>query len=488
MQRLTEDYHTNISIVDSTLRVDENFDLIKKILKIGDSGDELTLYYIDGFVESGSMQKLLTKLLSAKGIGAGSDGSKHDSNGHKNAVSFMEYAIPHVECEVTDDPEVMLRMILSGATLVLGSCFAEYALIIDARTYPIRSTEEPQDDRVMKGARDGFVETIIFNTALIRRRIRDPRLTMEHHTVGSISKTDVVLCYINGKADPEYVASLRNKLDAIRTDTMTMGHESLIECLIRRRWYNPFPKVRTTGRPDTASAQLAEGSVLILVDNSPEALILPTSFFDFFQETNDFYFPPLTGGYLRIVRQIVFFLTLFLIPLWYLLLQYPDLIPQWLGFIVPEETGKLPILVQLLLVEFIIDGLRLASMNTPDMLSNSLSVVGGLILGDFAVDIGWLIPEVILYMAFVAIANFSQRSYQLGYAFKFLRVLLLILTSLFHIYGFILGIVGIFLLLISNQTVNEKRNYLYPLIPWDGKALKTIFFRVKKMSSMENEG
>jgi len=480
MHKLSAGYVSNVALLDRTLHVRDNFDIIKKVLRIGDNGDELTLYYIDGFVEGASMQKLLGQFLSRKGICGGSDGTVRYGSGQDNASAFVESAVSHVECETTDDPEKMIAMILSGATLVLGSAFGEYAVLIDSRTYPVRSVEEPQDDRVMKGARDGFVETIIFNTALIRRRIRDPRLCMEHHTVGSISRTDVVLCYFDGKADPGYVKELRKKIDAIRVESLVLGHESLVECLIKRKWYNPFPKIRTTGRPDAACAQILEGSVILLIDNSPEVLILPTTIFDFLQETNDFYFPPLTGGYLRIVRQIVFFFTLFLTPLWYLLMRYPDSLPDWLGFIIPDEAGKLPIIVQLLLVEFLIDGLRLASMNTPDMLSNSLSVVGGLILGDFAVEIGWLIPEVILYMAFVAIANFSQRSYQLGYAFKFLRIMLLLLTAFFGLWGFLSGLVLIGILLAKNLTVNGKRNYLYPLIPFRPRALRTILFRKMK--------
>lgn len=480
MHRLSASYESNVSLLDRTLRVTENFDVIKKILRIGDEGDELTLYYIDGFVEGASMQKLITGLLSRKGIAGGSDGTVRSHSGAENARGFVEFAVPHVETDVTDDPDLMLQLVLSGATLVLGSLFEDYAVIIDARTYPVRSIEEPQDDRVMKGSRDGFVETVIFNTALIRRRIRDPHLTMEYHTVGSVSKTDVVLCYMDGRADTEYVSRLRKRLRAIDVEALSLGYQSLIECLIKRRWYNPFPKVRTTGRPDAAAAQLLEGSVLIIVDNSPEVIVLPTAIFDFLQETNDFYMPPLTGGYLRFVRQVVFLLTLFMTPVWYLLLRYPSVVPDWLAFIIPDETGKLPILVQLLLVEFLIDGLRLASMNTPDMLSNSLSVVGGLILGDFAVDIGWLIPEVILYMAFVAIANFSQRSYQLGYAFKFLRVILLVLTGFFGVWGFALGIVLIAVLLLTNETENGKRSYLYPLIPFNARALRRTFLRERK--------
>jgi stage V sporulation protein AF len=262
--------------------------------------------------------------------------------------------------------------------------------------------------------------------------------------------------------------------------SLTLGAQSLAESLIRTRWYNPFPKIRVTERPDATSAQLLEGSVAVIIDNTPEVMILPSSIFDFMQETNDFYFPPFTSTYIRLVRYSVFFLTLIVTPLWYLLICYPDLVPEWLSFILPQNEGRLPIFFQLFLVEFVIDALRLASMNTPDMLANSLSVVGGLILGDFAVEIGWLIPEVILYMAFVAIANFTQRSYQLGYAFKFLRMFLLLLTGVFKLWGFIGGLTVIALLLVTNKTVNGKRSYLYPIIPFDAKALGSLLFRIKK--------
>jgi stage V sporulation protein AF len=363
---------------------------------------------------------------------------------------------------------------------MLGSTFGGEVMIVDARTYPARDTAEPEGDLVMRGARDGFVETMIFNTALIRRRIRHPALTMQYLAVGDVSRTDVCICYMKDRADLEYVEQLKKRIKSIRVDALPMGQESLMECLIRRRWYNPFPKIRTTERPDTAAAQLLEGSVLIVCDNSPQVMVLPTSIFDFLQETNDYYFPPLTGTYIRITRQIIFWLALFFTPFWYLMIKNPGIVPGFLSFMRPEATGKIPIIAQLLLVEFLIDGLRMASLNTPNMLSNSLSVVGGLILGDFAVSIGWLIPEVILYMAFVAIANFTQRSYELGYAVKFLRILLLILTALFDVWGFVAGTILIVFLLASNRGINGRRSYLYPLIPFDGRALLSLLTRVKK--------
>jgi len=481
-KRLTTDYKQNVALMDKILHTDDNFDIIKKTLTIGN--DEMTLYYIDGFVKDAVMSKLMIYLLSLKGLGKSSDGAPTaDEKGKSSRLiveDFINAHVPYVETDSTDMLETMVQMVMSGATVALGSTFGEFAIIIDARTYPARETGEPEGDKVMRGARDGFVETLIFNTALIRRRIRNPQLTMSYLTVGGSSKTDIVVCYMKDRADLKYVDDLKNKLKNIKTDSLTLGHESLAECLIKKKWYNPFPKIRYTERPDSAAAQLLEGSVIILCDNSPEAMVMPTTIFDFMQETNDFYFPPLTGTYIRIVRHVVFFLALYMVPLWFLLVQNPQFVPDWLDFIIPQEVGRLPLIAQLLLTEFIIDGLRMASLNTPNMLSNSLSVVGGLILGDFAVSIGWLIPEVILYMAFVAIANFTQRSYELGYAFKFMRIILLVLTAIFNLWGFIGGTILTIVLIASNETVNGKRSYLYPLIPFDYKAFKSLFVRVKK--------
>ena len=469
MKKLTNNYIDNVATLDSLLSVNENFDILKKILIIGE--DELTLYFIDGFVKDTVMQKLMIHFSSLKSLGERTD---------RSAQEFLFHNLPYVEADVCDDLDLMVQMLLSGASIMLGSAFLNRGIIIDTRTYPARDTSEPENDRVIKGARDGFVETLIFNTALIRRRIRDPKLVMSYMSVGTRSKTDVVVSYIEDKADMEYVNTLKKKISEINVEALTVGTQSLIECLIESRWYNPFPKVRTTERPDAAAAQLMEGNVLIICDNSPEVIVLPASLFDFMQDTNDYYFPPLTGTYLRILRYVVFFMTLFLMPLWLIAIHHPQSVPQWLQFVLPQEHGKLPIIVQLFLAEFVIDGLRLASMNTPGTLSNSLSVIGGLILGDFSIQIGWLIPEVVVYGAFVAIANFSQRNYELGYAFKFLRLILLILTWFFGVYGFLSGLLLCFALLVSNKTLNGERSYLYPLIPFNAKALKRMILRVRK--------
>lgn len=467
--KLTGNYDEDIAKIEEILKPDDNFDIIRKPLEAADA--KMTMYYIDGLVKGETLQKLLTYVVSVKNFGSGKDG---------DAQKFADMHITAAEVDVTDSIDNIVLTVMSGCTVLFCDKFDAKALVIDLRTYPARSTEEPENDKVMRGSRDGFVETLIFNTAMIRRRIRNPELTVRYLNVGKSSRTDIAVCYMKNRADLDYVEELCGKMENLETDSLTLGHQSLAESLIKTRWYNPFPKLRTTERPDAAAATILEGGVIVLCDNSPEAMIFPTSLLDFLQETDDYYFPPLTGSYLRLLRHAIFWMTVFATPLWYLALMHSDQLPTWLQFVIPQDPGALPIFAQLIVTEFALDGLKLASLNTPSVLSNSLSVVGGLLLGDFAVTVGWLSPDVILYMSFVAIANFTQSNYELGYAFKYMRILTLILTAVFDYWGFAAGVVITIVLAATNKTVNGRRSYLYPLIPWNGKALARLVFRLKK--------
>lgn len=469
MRELSFDLEENIKALDDILRPKENFDIIKREMEINQN--RVVMYYVDGFVTSAIMQKLMMHLTSVKDFGNGSENS---------ATEFAKKSVPSVEVDPVFDLDTIVTMVLSGCSAILAQGFGNGAIIVDARSYPARVTEEPGNDRVMRGARDGFVETLIFNTAMIRRRIRDPQLTMHYLSVGQRSKTDVSVVYLEDKADKKYVNSIIKKLQEIKTDALPMGHQSLVECLIKKGSLNPFPRVRCTERPDCACASILEGSVIILCDTSPEAIILPTSIFDFLQDTDDYYFTPITGTYLRLVRQLVFWGAVVLTPVWYFLATNPQIVPEWLYFIVPENTGAVPILIQLLLVEFVVDGLKLASLNTPSVMSNSFGVIGGLLLGDFAVQVGWLSADVIFYMAIVSMASFTQSNYELGYALKFVRIITLCLVAFLGGWGLLIGaIIGIFLIL-NVETINGKRSYLYPLFPFNPVAMSRLVFRRSK--------
>ncbi len=460
---LSTDYKENVALAEKILRYGESFDVVEK--RLDASGTELTFFFIDGFVKDGALQRVMQHLLGQKSI--------------KDAKT-CEKNIPYVEISRSSSVDSIISAVLSGQTVLFCESFKNEAILLDLRTYPVRSISEPETDRVMQGARDGFVETLIMNTALLRRRIRDPRLTMRHFDIGGSSRSDVVVCYMAGVANDDYVESVCKKIQNAKPSTLTLGTQSLTESLIKRRWFNPFPKVRRTERPDTAAAQVLEGNVLIFCDTSPEVMILPTSIFDFTEEADDYAFSPLVGTYLRLLRISILLLSIVVTPVWYLAIENAGTLPEALYFLIPDKPGALPIFFQIILAELALDGLALASMNTPNMLSNSLSIVGALILGDYAVSIGWFCEDVIFYMACVAIANFAQQSHELSYAFKFTRIIILTLVYFLKLPGLILGLIFFCIFVATNTTVTGKRHYLYPLIPFNKKALLRHFIRFKK--------
>lgn len=465
MEQLSSHYEDNVRYMDTLLGVGRCCDLVARDLVIG--GRKARIWVIDGYGRDNILERMGAFWLSLRPEQLGTLTEMQD---------FADRFITFSETGVAHDVEEIVTSVLLGKTLLLMEGVAGAALM-DAKDYPSRSVEEPADGKVLRGARDGFIEAVVPNMAMLRRRIRDSHLTMEGHKVGGRSRTDVVLCYLDDRVDKKILDQLRQKLKKIEVYSLSMGQESLAEAIRPKQWYNPFPKIRYTERPDTAAASVMEGSIVAFVDNTPAVMLLPTTFFDFTQAANDFYFPPLVGTYLRLVRLGVLLLSMFVTPIWYLLVSVPGRLPEWLEFLAEPEPCALPLLAQLLTVEFLIDLLKLASLNTPAALSNSFSMLGALILGDFAVKAEWLTPEVLVYMAFVSISGFSQPSFELGYAMKLLRMLLLILSAMFDIWGLVGGIILMIVLLATNKTVAGP-GYLYPLIPFNAKALKRLLLRV----------
>ena len=464
MEKISNDYRENVRMLDGLLGVGRSCDMVSRDYLIG--GRRARLWVVDGFGSDSILERMGAFWLTLKPENVMSLTEMQD---------FLDRYITFSESNVTFDISDAVTSVFLGKSLLAVEGLAGVALM-DAKGYPSRSVHEPPDGKVLRGSHDGFVEAVVPNMALLRRRIRDPHLTMEGHKVGSRTHNDAVLCYLDDKVDQDLLRKLRGKLLGLDVRSLTMSQESLAEAIRPKQWYNPFPKVRYTERPDAAAASIMEGSIVLMVDNSPSVMILPTGFFDFTQESNDYYFPPLVGTYLRVLRVTVFLLSLFITPAWYLMVSEPNRLPGWLNFLSSPEPVSLSLLSQLLVVEFLIDVLKLASLNTPDSLSNSFSMLGALVLGDFAVQAGWLGPEVLVYMAFVSVAGFAQPSYELGYAFKLLRVALLLVTAAFDVWGFCLGVVGIFVLLCTTKPLVGK-GYLYPLVPFNGKALLRLLVR-----------
>ena len=468
--KMSSSLSENMKYLNNYLAVDANFDIIYRVIKIG--GKEACMYFIDGFCKDELMQKILQYFMDIT-----QEEMPEDAHG------MSKSNLPYVEVDLQDKWDQITYFIMSGVFALFIDGY-DQCLLIDSRTYPARSVGEPEKDKVLRGSKDGFVETIVFNTALIRRRIRSAQLHMEMLHAGNSSQTDIVLCYMDDRVDHAFLNQIKERINHIQVDALTMNQESLAECLYKKKWYNPFPKFKFTERPDTASAQILEGDIVILVDNSPSAMITPTSIFDVVEEADDYYFPPITGTYLRLSRFLIAILTYFMTPTFLLLMQSPEWIPAGFEFIMVKDTTNIPLIWQFLILELAIDGLRLAAVNTPNMLSTPLSVMAALVLGEFSVNSGWFNSEVMLYMAFVAIANYTQASYELSYAIKFMRIINLILTAIFGIWGYIAAVILLILAIGTNRTVSGK-SYVYPLVPFNLKQLSKRLFRYRLPGSRE---
>ena len=456
------DFDTRTAQLDDLLGVGRNFDMVGREVSVG--GRRARLWVVNGYAEDALIERMIGRLLAVGSL-----------KGVPDLAAFLAAYVTVPDAAAVTEVHDMVMGVFAGKTLLVIDGY-DGGILLDAKEYPTRSVQEPDTSKVLRGSHDGFVESIMANAALLRRRIRDPALTLERYQVGGRSQTDVALVYMAGEANEKYLQQLRQKLKTIDVGSISMSQESIAECIVPKQWWNPFPKIRYTERPDVATASIMEGSILLMIDNTPSVMLLPTTLFSFAEEINDYYFPPLIGTYLRIIRLVVLFLTVFITPLWYLLVKNGDVLPGELEFLLVEDEYFVPLIVQLLLVELIVDILKLASLNTPDALSNSFSMLGALILGDFAVQARWLVPEVLVYMAFVAVAGYAQHSYEMGYACKMMRMALLILIWLWDSWGFAIGVIGAVVLIASTRTVVGK-GYLYPLIPFNGKKLMRMLRR-----------
>lgn len=486
-------YEKYLGILRRDLPLGESFDILERKFRIG--GRKASMFFTDGLTNGQNAQFVLNYLLSIK---------KADMDEIKDSKQFLEEKLPFLDSNVIDPktgPEEdredaskwsksMIedccrqaeQKMYSGLTLLTVEGMNKL-FFMDMRNYPSRSVDEPEKEKSLRGAKDGFTENMMENISLIRRRIRDNNLIAAYYPVGTISKTDVVVAYMKDKVNKDLLAKLDREIKNLDAESLTVGDQSLLERLLKSMGaynkLNPFPRVRYSQRPDIIAAHITEGKIAIIVDNSPTVMLLPVGIFDFLQDIDDYYFPQVTGNYFRLLRTFNFLVILFLTPIYMLIIEYEEFTPEILKFFVPEEDFAVPILLQFILLEVAIDGLKLASLNTPESLGMSLSVIGALILGEFSVNSGWFIPQTILCMAVVALASFTQPSIELSYGTKFSRVLMILGAGLFGAVGFISGAVVAVIFLATTKTLSGD-SYLYPLAPFKWKALKRLLFRSEK--------
>ncbi|MBP2243366.1 stage V sporulation protein AF [Cytobacillus eiseniae] len=458
---VSNNFVENTTYLKNMLGVDKSFDVIQ--LDVEYAERQMAFYFVDGFVKDDILHYLM-KILS--------DLEKEELEGD-TLSKLVKKHIPYVEVETNDDLNSVVDAVLAGPTALVVEGVNK-VILIDARTYPVRGPQEPDIERVVRGSRDGYVETIVFNTALTRRRVRDRTLRMEYMQVGRRSKTDIVVSYIEDIADPDLVKMVKDSIAKIDTDGLPMAEKTVEEFISGRHW-NPYPMIRYTERPDTAATHLYEGHVCIIVDGSPSVMIAPTTFWHHLQHAEEYRNKPLVGAYLRMVRFIAVWASLFLLPLWYLLAVQPELLPANLAYIGPNDTGQLPLIIQFLMIELGLDILRMAAIHTPSSLATALGLVAALMIGQVAVEVGLFINEVILYLAIAAIGTFATPSYEMSLANRLIRIGLLLLTSVFHGYGFVIGIALFILMLARLKSFGVP--YLWPLIPFNIRAFRDVILR-----------
>lgn len=379
--------------------------------------------------------------------------------------------------EAKEDLHKAITSMLSGQCIVLveGS---KQAYCVETRRYPSRTTAEPSVEKSVRGAHDGFVENIILNVGLLRRRIRDPKLRVVLNKEGVKTRTDIAYVYIEHLVDPDILADFEHRLLTL-DETEILSERNLCEELYGKT-LNPYPHVRYSERPDICAIHLLQGYLIVLVDNSPSAMILPTTFFEQTKQIEEYTQTTLIATFTRVIRLIGIVFSLYLLPLWIALVV--DHNPTMLQLPIMEDVHLLEFGFQVIFADIVVEWIRQSLIHTPSILSSIMSFIAVFVLGDMAVGFGVYTNEILIMIALVNIGNMLTPSYELSLANKAFRIMIGAFALCFGQFGFCLGVFIHVLVLLSTKTI--KYPYLYPIIPFSYKELKKILFgapiRMKK--------
>ncbi|PTY78633.1 spore germination protein [Heyndrickxia sporothermodurans] len=448
-------------IFEKRIGLGVSFDLGVRHIKV--LKKNIQIYYINGLTDTIFIIHILRELVDL-------NGSDRLSS---KIYDIIQNRIVNQSVEVVKTIDEMADQVLSGLIAIVVEGEGE-AIIVDVRSYPGRQPMEPDTEKVVRGSRDGYVENIIVNTALTRRRIRDERLRFEIMKVGERSKTDVAIGYIEGVANPDLVKTVKKELKTIDVDGITMADKTIEEFLLKQG-YNPYPLVRYTERADVGSIHLLEGHVLIFIDTSPSVMVTPATFFHHLQHAEEYRQSAAVGTFIRWVRYLGVLASIFLLPLWYLFAIEPSLLPEHLEFIGPNKQKNIPLILQIFIADMGIEFLRIAAIHTPTPLATAMGLIAAVLIGQIAVDVGLFVSEVILYVSVAAIGTYATPSYELSVANKIARVVLMLLVAFFKLPGLLIGGTLFVIYLAHIRALNAP--YLWPFIPFNPQAITHILIR-----------
>ncbi|MBO5238598.1 MAG: spore germination protein [Lachnospiraceae bacterium] len=354
----------------------------------------------------------------------------------------------HSEIDVADLKEEtsfdkVINYILKGDTALFIDGYAK-VIIISSKKLPTRGVEESKAESVMRGPRDSFNESLRTCTALIRRRIKDPKCKIEQEKFGERSRTDYALIYMEDLVQEGLVEEIKAELDSYKTDAIY--DSGMLEHFMNRKWYSPFPLIQSTERPDKVASSILEGRVAIVVDNSPEVLLLPATFNTFFQASDDYYNQWSVATFARILRYIASILAIGL-PGFYIAITsfHLEMLPTELLLAIAQARSSItfPIVVEVLLMELEFELLREAGIRLPGPMGNTIGIVGGLIVGQAAVEAGLVSTIVVIVVALGALASFTIPNESFASAYRLLKFFLILVSAIWGLYGFVLGMLMI---------------------------------------------
>lgn len=395
-----------------------------------------------------------------------------------------EPPVLHAQNHVVSVPEVrpekglnnLVHAVLSGDVIVVIDG-EEEGLVISARGWEARSVSEPQAEPLVRGPRDGFTENLRTNTSLVRRRIKSSRLKMESFEVGALTKTSIVVAYIEGIANDKVVEEVRHRVTRIKTDSIL--ESGYLEQFIEDNPWSFFPQVDVTERPDKVCGNLLEGHVAILVDNTPFALIAPVVFMQFLQTPEDYYMRPYQASSLRILRLVTLNIAL-LLPSFYIAITtfHQEMLPTPLLLSIAQARAGVPFpaVVEALLMEFAFEILREAGLRLPKPMGQSVSIIGGLVIGQSAVTAGLVSPAMLIVVALTAMASFSLPTVHATDAIRLLRFPIMLLSATLGLFGVMAALLVILIHLCSLRSFGVP--YLSPIAPLSVRDLKDVFVRV----------
>lgn len=462
-----------------------SYDLVIRRFSLGDGKDSLpaAVLFISGLEDNVAIEKIIADLTIRF-----SQGLKGQAPRNQVLEAARYQVLRNEEIEPVQDLSLLFDRIFLGESILLIDG-VDQGLTCNTKQWAVRSVEEPEAERVIRGPRDGFVEALHINTSLLRRRIRSPNLWMESMEIGTVTKTQVAFAYIKGLTQEGLVREVRSRLESIEIDGVI--ESGVIEELLEDTFLTPFPLLHRTERTDIAMSELLEGRIVIFTDGSPFVLIAPTRLESMLQGPDDYYEKFPVGSFIRLGRMVAFVMSIFLPGAYVAVVNYhPELLPSTLllRITAARQGVPFPTAIEVFFMEAIFEMLREAGLRLPGMIGPAISIVGALILGDAAIRAGLVSPAVVVVVAATGIASFVTPSFSLSIAGRIIRFSLILVGAILGLFGVQFGFILLSLHLCSLRSFGYP--YFAPFAPliiedWKDTLIRLPWWLQKKRPKLE---